>query len=58
MLELKLLFEVDSDVKETVPRKMQPKPPQPPKQAVQGVFSLSSLDLLLEDVDAESWYTS
>eukprot|EP00210_Caulerpa_lentillifera_P003890 g3717.t1 len=43
------------DAKDTASKKLQQKPPQPPKQPLQTGFSLSSFDALLDDVDAESW---
>lgn len=51
------MFEVGNESKEkTIPRP-QNRPPQPPKQKTQPTFSLNSFDFLLEDGDAESWYT-
>jgi len=46
---------LDSSEKESIPPRVQNRPPQPPKHRQQPKFSLNSFDLLLEEGDAESW---
>lgn len=47
---------VDNDARDVASRKVQPRPPQPPKQPLQTGFALSNFGALLDDEDAESWY--